>query len=238
MQRCRVAQERGIELKPRSLAHDSHSVIANRAADQDAISGSNRLGAQIDRRSKATDSGRSDVAPVSPTALDDFGVPGHDTDRAFCGRLADRTGELGQLGDREPFLENPSRRQGHRLGTLDSQIIDRTVDRKFADIPAWEHQGLHDKRVGADGQAIFGRPIEYGTIALGREFWAWIIFCEHIVEELGRESTSSTMGHGDRLGGVICNGAGPIACAHRTRSSFGLGLSRWVSLLGVSGARA
>ena len=102
---------------------------------------------------KHTDAGRVDVAPVAVAALDHLGIAGNDA-HACCGsRIRHGADNGSKLRQREAFFEDEARAEKLWIGSGDGEIVDGAVHGERADRTARKKQRLHDKGIGAHGNA-------------------------------------------------------------------------------------
>ncbi len=95
-----------------------------------------------------SDAGGIDKNSIGGSLFNHFGIAGSDRNMSPMGCLADAVQNPLQVGGWEAFFDNQGQAQRKRLGAADGQVIDRTADSQFADIPAGEKQRLNHKAVG------------------------------------------------------------------------------------------
>ena len=95
------------------------------------------------------------------------------------------------------------RNLGIRAG--DGQIVDRAVDRQFADGAAGKEQRLHNKGIGAHGQAAGGQ-IEQGRVAQVLQRGIAEGGEKEVLDQLVAQLAAAAMAHHD--GGIPGQGQG------------------------------
>ena len=147
------------------------------------------------------DASRRDVQAVGGALADHLRVAGDQADAGSRGCLGHVGGDLAKLGDREAFLDHERRRQPHRLGTGDSEVVDRAVHGEMADRSAGKSPRLHDERVGGECQPLAGRQRQGCRVGKGRVLAAGECLDEHGVDQRRRRLAAGTVRERDHVVG-------------------------------------
>ena len=115
---------------------------------------------ESERRVRQPEAGGDDVEVIAFAALDHLGVAGDDRHPCAPGGCRHGLDLAAQHGSLQPLFDDQGGGEGERGGAGDGQIVDRTVDRQFADGAAGKDERVHHEGIGSEGQA---------TVAAGHE---------------------------------------------------------------------
>ena len=167
VQRRAVGAHLGAEVDTLTHAEDRHPVLADRAGQDHHVAGACTFGPDVHTGRYHADAGGVDEQLVGAALSNDFGVAGDDRHAGLFSGPPHGGGDRAQHVELEPFLEDETRGEGHRLRATARQIVDGAVDREMADVAPREEQWLHHIRVrgqrdaaGTDVQQrrVTGRP--------------------------------------------------------------------------------
>ena len=147
-QRARVGLDVRVELELAAREHDRRAVLADRAGQQDAVAGADRVGREPGARVALADAGGADVHAVGRAALHDLGVAAHDL---HLGRLRGRRDRLHlglQVVGGEALLEDQRERERARARARHGEVVHGAVHGEVADRAAREAERLDHERVG------------------------------------------------------------------------------------------
>ncbi len=168
VQRRRVRQDLGVERQVLALRHHRDPVVADAAADQDAVARPRPVGGDAHALGDDADAGGGDEDAVALAALDHLGVAGDDRRRRrpWRPRAIEATIALRSASGNPSSMIIPTD-EIQRPGAGHRHVVDGAVDRQRADVAAGEEQGRDDEAVGGHHHPP-GVDLEAGlVVALG-----------------------------------------------------------------------
>src|SRR5208283_1122528 len=106
VQRSTVALDRTLEFEAFALRHDRHAVVADRAAQDDLVARTGKIGGDVDIVLDDADARRGDEDLVALAPVDNLGVAGDELDAGFGGGGAHRLDHTAKIVHRETFFED------------------------------------------------------------------------------------------------------------------------------------
>ena len=101
VQRRGVAADGGLEAEVLAQRHDGHAVVADRAADQDAVAGPRAVARDLHARGHHADAGGGDEDAVALALFDHLGVAGDHRHAGLARGRGHRLDDALQVGQRE-----------------------------------------------------------------------------------------------------------------------------------------
>ncbi len=150
------------------MRHDGDAVIADGPREQDRVARPRAIAGDLNPGRHDADAGGVKEQSVGLAALDHLGVAGNDCDAGGARRLAHRTGDALEIGERESLLDDEAGGKIKRARAAHGDVVDGAVDGERADIAAGEEQRRDHKRIGRHHHAP-GRHVEGSLIVAARQ---------------------------------------------------------------------
>jgi hypothetical protein len=197
VQRGAVADHLGAERDPLAHAHDRDPVDADLAADDDDVTGSRPLWADVNAGRDQPDAGGVDVHAITMAGVDDLGVAGRDRDARPARGSPEVCRDPADHRQLDTLLENEAAGQVRRLRAAHREVVDRAVDGEVPDAAAREEQRLHDERVGRERQPRLAQR-EHRRVRQALEHRVGERRQEEVLDQLARHLSAAPVAHHDR----------------------------------------